>query len=173
MRPDNTEHDGEYEIPTFQEVIDLAARLGVGIYPETKHPAYHRSIGLPLEPRLIDALQDVAIPVFVQSFEAENLRALPRPLVQLLGKGPIDVAAIAGYAQAVGPAKQLVDAELVAAAHAAGLGCTRTRSGASRASCATATPTSPPSCGTSSRWGSTACSRTIRTSRWRRVVAAW
>ena len=59
--------------------------------------------------------------MYVQSFDPDSLRELPRPRVQLLGKGPIDVAAIAGYAQAIGPAKQLVDAELVAAAHAAGL----------------------------------------------------
>ena len=139
MRPDNTAHDGEYEVPTFREVSISPTRLGVGIYPETKHPAYHRSLGLALEPRVIDALQGVAIPMYVQSFDPDSLRELPRPRVQLLGKGPIDVAAIAGYAQAIGPAKQLVDAELVAAAHAAGSRCTRTRSGASRASCSTAT----------------------------------
>jgi glycerophosphoryl diester phosphodiesterase len=121
VRPDNTAHDGESEVPTFGEALELATRLGVGIYPETKHPAYHRSLGLALEPRLIDALKDVAIPVYVQSFDPDSLKELPRPRVQLLGKGPIDVAAIAGYAQAIGPAKQLVDAELVAAAHAAGL----------------------------------------------------
>ena len=57
MRPDNAAYDGEYEIPTLQEVIELAARLGVGIYPETKHPAYHRSLGLALEPRLVEALR--------------------------------------------------------------------------------------------------------------------
>ena len=33
----------------FQEVIDLAKREGVGIYPETKHPTYFDSIGLSLE----------------------------------------------------------------------------------------------------------------------------
>jgi glycerophosphoryl diester phosphodiesterase len=121
VRPDNTVYDGEYEVPTFGEALELATRLGVGIYPETKHPAYHRTLGLALEPRVIDALQSVAIPVYVQSFDPDSLRELPRPRVQLIGKGPIDVAAIAGYAQAIGPAKQLVNAELVAAAHAAGL----------------------------------------------------
>ena len=121
VRPDNTAHDGEYEIPTFAEALELATRLGVGIYPETKHPAYHRSLGLPLEPRLIDALQGAELPVYVQSFDPDSLRELPHPRVQLVGKGPIDVATVAGYAQALGPAKQLVDAELVNAAHAAGL----------------------------------------------------
>ncbi len=118
LRPGNAEHDGRYEIPTFQEVIDLAARLAVGIYPETKHPAYHRSIGLPLEPGLVAALRGGGLDrpgakVFVQSFEAENLRALRDelavPLVQLLGPRaavtPEALRAIAEYADAVGPSK--------------------------------------------------------------------
>src|SRR5829696_3192245 len=87
LRPANAEHDGRHPIPTFQEIIDLAARLSeelgrpVGIYPETKHPSYHRSIGLPLEPGLVAALRRNGLdrpgaPVYVQSFEAGNLRAL-------------------------------------------------------------------------------------------------
>jgi len=130
VRPGNAEYDGRYEIPTLQEVIDLAARLGVGIYPETKHPAHHRSLGLALEPALVAALRrngldSAGAPVFVQSFDPASLQelagALTVPLVQLLGSGPVDVEAIARYAQAIGPAKRLVTAELVAAAHAAGL----------------------------------------------------
>ena len=121
VRPENTAYDGEFEIPEFGEVLELAERLGVGIYPETKHPAYHRSLGLELEPRLVAALDGIELPVFVQSFDAGSLRELPRPRVQLVGRGPVDVEAIAGYAQAIGPAKQLVDGALVDAAHAAGL----------------------------------------------------
>jgi len=125
VRPENTAYDGRFEIPTLQEVIDLAARLGVGIYPETKHPAYHRSLGLALEPRLIAALEGAEVPVFIQSFEPASLRELggelPHPLVQLTDAGPVDLAAVAVYAQAIGPAKHLVDADLVEAAHAAGL----------------------------------------------------
>jgi glycerophosphoryl diester phosphodiesterase len=121
LRPHNAEHDGRNEIPTFQEIIDLAARLSVGIYPETKHPAYHRSIGLPLEPGLVDALRRNGLDhagarVFVQSFEAENLKALRGelsvPLVQLIGANapaelttPDALRSIAEYADAVGPAK--------------------------------------------------------------------
>ena len=118
LRPGNAEHDGRHEIPTLEEIIDLAAKLSVGIYPETKHPAYHRSIGLPLEPALVDALRRSGLDhagaqVFVQSFEAESLRTvrgeLAVPLVQLLGAGaaatPEDLEAIAGYADAVGPSK--------------------------------------------------------------------
>ena len=54
VRPGNVAFDGQFEIPALGEVIELARRLGVGIYPETKHPAYHRSLGLELEPRLTD-----------------------------------------------------------------------------------------------------------------------
>jgi len=145
LRPGNAEHDGRYEIPTFQEVIDLAARLGVGIYPETKHPTYHRSIGLPLEPALVEALRrndldHAGAKVFVQSFETGNLQMLRAelsvPLVQLLGPrgdgGPEGLRAIAEYADAVGPNKvhivprDAADASLpptrfIEDAHAAGL----------------------------------------------------
>ena len=111
VRPGNTAFDGQFEIPALGEVIELARRLGVGIYPETKHPAYHRSLGLELEPRLTAALEGAGVPWFVQSFDAASLRELPRPRVQLIGRGPVDVAAVAEYADAIGPAKQLVDAD--------------------------------------------------------------
>ncbi|MBI3228725.1 MAG: glycerophosphodiester phosphodiesterase, partial [Burkholderiales bacterium] len=58
-RPANTQYDGQFEIPTLQEVIDLAKKKTsetgrtIGIYPETKHPSYFKSIGLPLEKRLV------------------------------------------------------------------------------------------------------------------------
>jgi len=55
LRPANTAFDGRFEIPTLQEVIDLAKREGVGIYPETKHPTYFDSIGLSLEEPLVAA----------------------------------------------------------------------------------------------------------------------
>jgi glycerophosphoryl diester phosphodiesterase len=121
VRPDNTAFDGAFEIPTLREAIALAERFGVGIYPETKHPAHHRALGLELEPRLVEALDGIGVPVFVQSFDPASLPLLPRPRVQLVGSGPIDLEAIAGYAQAIGPAKRLVDRELVDSAHAAGL----------------------------------------------------
>ena len=44
--------DGQFEVPTFDEVIQLAQQLGaelgrpIGVYPETKHPTYFRTIGL-------------------------------------------------------------------------------------------------------------------------------
>ena len=100
LRPANAAYDGQFEIPTFQEVLDLRERLSrnlrrpLGVYPETKHPTYFRTLGLPLEPALVRTLNryrlnDRRAPVFVQSFETGNLRALQPwlkvPLVQLLG----------------------------------------------------------------------------------------
>jgi glycerophosphoryl diester phosphodiesterase len=131
-----TAFDGRFEIPTLEEVIALAARAGVGVYPETKHPSYFAAIGLALEPPLLAALDGFGGPVFIQSFEAGNLRALRRdtehPLVRLTAGAAPDVAAIAEYADAIGPHKDQViprredgrlgePTSLVADAHAAGL----------------------------------------------------
>src|SRR5918911_383515 len=93
VRPTNTAFNGLYRVPTFQEVIDLAKRAGVGIYPETKHPTYFDSIGLSLEEPLLatlraNGLDSPGAKVFIQSFEVGNLKELNRktrlPLVQLI-----------------------------------------------------------------------------------------
>jgi glycerophosphoryl diester phosphodiesterase len=99
-RQENTIYDGRYQVPTLQEVIDLARRLSreldreIGIYPETKHPTYFQQIGLALERPLVatlrrNGLDDRHDKVFVQSFETFNLKELNRqidaPLVQLFG----------------------------------------------------------------------------------------
>jgi len=119
-RAANTRFDGQFEIPAFEEVLDLVARARgtVGVYPETKHPAYFESIGLPLEEPLVKALDRRGLrakdaPAFVQSFEAGSLRKLRKMtglrLVQLLeDRAAYDLAAIASYADAVGPNKNLV-----------------------------------------------------------------
>jgi glycerophosphoryl diester phosphodiesterase len=89
VRPANAVFDGLYEIPTFDEVLDLARHsvtcdgAPVGIYPETKHPTYFDGIGLSLEEPLVaalaaDGLNTRGAPVIVQSFETSNLRALDR-----------------------------------------------------------------------------------------------
>lgn len=86
-RPANTTYDGQYDVPTLQEVIDLVKKESdarnkvIGIYPETKHPTYFKSIGLPLEKRLVDQLvasgyRGKAAAVFLQSFEVANLKEL-------------------------------------------------------------------------------------------------
>jgi glycerophosphoryl diester phosphodiesterase len=141
VRPDNTAYDGRFEIPTFQEVLDLRAQLSrelhrpLGVYPETKHPTYFRTHGLALEPKLVRALNRNGLnrrhaPVFVQSFEQDNLRALRHvlkvPLVQLLDAKtahpagetsnpsygelatPQGLRSIARYAAGVGPSKDYI-----------------------------------------------------------------
>lgn len=132
LRPGNTAWRDE-RIPTLDEVIALARARGVGIYPETKHPSHFRSLGLPLEPPLVAALTRAGwttreAPVFIQSFEVDNLKALRKltgvRLIQLVDAsgGPADEAApsyaamltpeglkaIATYADGIGPAKALV-----------------------------------------------------------------
>lgn len=132
-------YDGQFGIPTLDEVLELAVRLSsetgrtIGVYPETKSPGYFRSIGLPLEEKLVAALQrrwadPSTAPVFIQSFEVANLerlRALTRlKLIQLLDAqgGPADrngqtyasmatpegLRNIAKYAHGVGLNKRLI-----------------------------------------------------------------
>ncbi|MFG3699902.1 glycerophosphodiester phosphodiesterase [Micromonospora sp. NPDC047620] len=89
VRVANTAYDGRFEVPTLQEVIDLARAEGrvrgrtIGVYPETKHPTYFASIGLPLEEPLVEVLRRNKLthrhsPVIIQSFETANLRKLDR-----------------------------------------------------------------------------------------------
>ena len=154
IRPANARFDGQFEIPTLEEILALvrgaglqraaraaqlraAAPAPIGIYPETKHPSYFASLGLAMEAPLLEVLErhghaGRTAPVWLQSFEVGNLKALSRmtelPLVQLIEAAgrpfdwaaagvsqgyadmltPAGLAAIAGYAQAIGPNKSLV-----------------------------------------------------------------
>jgi glycerophosphoryl diester phosphodiesterase len=138
VRPQNTLFDGRCAIPTFQEIIDLVVseerRLGrpIGIYPETKHPSYFASIGLPLEEPLVRTLYrndlgDATSAVLIQSFEVASLRKLHRMtdvrLIQLLDSAgtpfdtdtpyahlatPAGLATIATYAWGIGADKNLI-----------------------------------------------------------------
>jgi glycerophosphoryl diester phosphodiesterase len=107
LRPANTTHDGQWEVPTLAEIIALVQRREketgrrIGLYPETKHPSYFRALGLPLEESLVRTLADAGYdgpddPVFIQSFEVANLQRLHAmtrlPLVQLMASafGPPD-----------------------------------------------------------------------------------
>jgi glycerophosphoryl diester phosphodiesterase len=98
------EYDGRFEIPTFEEILDLAARESaqrgrtIGVCPEIKHPSFHLALGLPLEERLLEALRRRQLdrpdgPVFIQSFESANLQYLRArtqlTLVQLLDDGAL------------------------------------------------------------------------------------
>ena len=107
----------------------------IGVYPETKHPTYFRSIGLPLEEPLVRALHAQRpnrreAPVFVQSFETGNLRTLRPRLTRAAGPAarragdrrpvrrhahlrassprPPACGAIARYADGVGPSKDYI-----------------------------------------------------------------
>jgi glycerophosphoryl diester phosphodiesterase len=136
--------DGHFEIPTLQEIIDLVKNRStetgsaIGIYPETKHPTYFKSINLSLEEPLVALLEANGYtsqhdPIYIQSFEVENLKQLNQmthlPLVQLLAHGeqqpydlmvkgdsrtyadlttPEELAKIAQYADAIGPDKGLI-----------------------------------------------------------------
>jgi glycerophosphoryl diester phosphodiesterase len=69
--------------------------------PETKNPGYHRDLGLPLEDKLIAALDAAgwnhrSAPVFVQSFEPGSLKemrakGLQSRMVQLIDGSDIDL----------------------------------------------------------------------------------
>lgn len=124
LRTQNATFDGKFEIPTLEEVIALAQSESrrrhrvIGIYPETKHPTYFQSIGMPLEEplvRILNAagLRDKDDAVFIQSFEVHNLQKLNRmtrlPLIQLIDAAgaPFDFVAAGDprtYADLVTPA---------------------------------------------------------------------
>lgn len=110
LRPANTRFDGQFEIPTFDEILGLiraldeqravaARRLGlpkpprIGVYPETKHPTYFDDCGLRMDRTLLQTLarhgyEGRHAPVFIQSFEVGNLQRLRKrtkvPMVQLI-----------------------------------------------------------------------------------------
>jgi glycerophosphoryl diester phosphodiesterase len=138
LRSQNCAFDGRFEVPTFDEILELATnanstRAGgakIGVYPETKHPAHFTALGLALEQAVLDALQrhgygSVGSPVFIQSFDPRNLRLLRGmtrlPLLQLLEHDLGDLSEIAQYADGIGIAKPLASVDGVRAAHAVNL----------------------------------------------------
>ncbi|WP_443192014.1 glycerophosphodiester phosphodiesterase [Pseudomonas indica] len=143
IRPGNARLDGAFEVPTLQEIIDLVKSLQIsqqrviGLYPETKHPTHFQQLGLAMERPLVRILARNGYasrwsPVYIQSFEVENLKTLSRltslRLVQLLwadgqpydqqvlGTGltyaqmstPAGLKAIALYAAGIGPEKSQI-----------------------------------------------------------------
>jgi glycerophosphoryl diester phosphodiesterase len=110
--------NGQFQIPTLQEVVDLAKKEAaargrvIGIAPETKHSTFHAAIGLPIEDRLVALLKaagwaDASAPVVIQSFEVANLKYLNTridvKLAQLLDAEDVDkdgnIVLSAPYAQ--------------------------------------------------------------------------
>lgn len=135
FRGRSIEFDGQFEIPTFQEAIDLVRAESresgrvIGIYPETKDPAYFASLGFDFAHILLAALKknpDIpeGVPIYIQSFEPEILEQLNKltdlPLIQLVtpavepsgrilfGQPNIALARIATFADGVGAEKSLL-----------------------------------------------------------------
>ncbi len=138
LRPQNCVFDGQFLIPTFDDIMRLAAETNrgrsaaarIGVYPETKHPAHFAGIGLAQEQAVLDTLRrydygSAGSPVFIQSFDPRNLRELRGqtglPLIQLLEHELGDLAGIATYADGIGIAKALATPAGVRAAHAVNL----------------------------------------------------
>lgn len=121
IRPNNTRFDGQFEVPTFEEILALVAgvqqqrdmnaqQLGlpppkrIGVYPETKHPTYFQGLGLAMEELLVDTLHRHGYKgrnglAIIQCFEVANLKAMRRitelPIIQLMAAegGPYDFVA--------------------------------------------------------------------------------
>ena len=136
LRPGNTRFDGQFEIPTFDEILRLirsldaqraaaARRSGaprprpIGVYPETKHPTYFDRLKLSMDRPLLQALskhgyEGPKAPVFIQSFEVGNLRRLRKktrlPMVQLIEAtgAPFDFVMAGGSNQGSGTYAELI-----------------------------------------------------------------
>lgn len=130
IRPDNVKFNDLNEIPTFRELLEFQQKVlksgrELAVYPETKHPSYFRSIGLPLELGMLSLLDEFGIGklhdpprVFIQSFETTNLKEMRKvtdlTLVQLVENNnylcsPEGLKEIATYADVVAVEKSLVE----------------------------------------------------------------
>ncbi len=105
-RPDNTAFDGQFEIPTLAEVIQLVEKVEqdtgrqIGIYPETKHPTFFDQQGVSLEEPLINTLVTEGFTdpnrIFIQSFEVANLIELQNDLLPAQGLGNLPLVQLYG-----------------------------------------------------------------------------
>ncbi|MDV3349331.1 glycerophosphodiester phosphodiesterase family protein [Leptothoe sp. LEGE 181152] len=102
----NQEFNNEFEIPTFEEVIELvqevSAAVGrdIGIYPETKHPTFFDQQGLSLEEPLVQTLVDTGFTdrdrIFIQSFEIQNLLELRHEILPEAGLDDLQLVQLFG-----------------------------------------------------------------------------
>jgi glycerophosphoryl diester phosphodiesterase len=86
IRKANTAFDGQFSVPTFDEMIEYVAAESsargrvIGIIPEIKHSTYFRGVGVPMEDKVLATLAAHAYtrtaPVEIQSFEIGNLKYL-------------------------------------------------------------------------------------------------
>jgi glycerophosphoryl diester phosphodiesterase len=146
---------GVFAIPTLEEEILFIQGMNrstgrtAGLYPEIKHPRWHRQHGVDVSARLLATLQrfgyvEAADAVFVQCFDGGELQRLRAEfdcrlrLIQLLEDAdsgrvptPSELTAIAAYANGIGPSLGLIHrgwqgkapvlTDLVGDAHRAGL----------------------------------------------------
>lgn len=117
---------GGQHIPTFAEVIDFAAKSGVGILPEAKSPRLYPGI----EAAMIEEIDAAryAGHTIVQSFDAGTLDTFHRldpnlALCALYGQGDMSIAKVQpGDAQFVCPMAEMVmiNPAMIRSAHADG-----------------------------------------------------
>jgi len=84
LRPQNAAMNGQFDVPTWEEMIDFAAAESaargrmIGLVPEIKHSTYFAGVGLPMEDRFLAILaaHDYTrrCPLEIQSFEIANLK---------------------------------------------------------------------------------------------------
>ena len=117
VRPGNTVYDGQFQIPSWEEIIEFVAAQSattgrmIGLVPELKSSTYFAKVGLPLEQRFLATLAaheyTRRAPLEIQSFEVANLKYMRKKLgrrtnlriMQLVVPGPTrpsDVAASGG-----------------------------------------------------------------------------
>ena len=100
FRGRSTAFDGQFDIPTFDEVLALTVRrttargAPVCVYPEAKSPALHAALGQDIGGAILAALRTHGLdradaPVFIQSFEPDFIREMAGrtelPLILLAG----------------------------------------------------------------------------------------
>lgn len=93
LRPENIKYNDKYNIPTLEQMIQVAEnhykKTGkiVGLYIETKHPTFFKNQHLAMEDTLLKTLaknnysKNIA-PVYLESFETNNLRYMKQKLKQ-------------------------------------------------------------------------------------------
>ena len=136
-------YNDQYQLVTFDELLQAVrgwekeCGRTIGVYPETKHPSYFRSINRPVEETMLATLdrfgyRGAEAPVFIKSFEVGNLKRLKGmtefALVQLVDSEgapqdwveagsnktfadmvtPAGLSEIAAYARAVSPHKSML-----------------------------------------------------------------
>ncbi|MBR9824924.1 MAG: glycerophosphodiester phosphodiesterase [Alphaproteobacteria bacterium] len=148
-RPDRDQSfNDQFLIPTFEEILDLAAEHGVATEPEVKSPGHFTSIGLDPLPELVRILRERGLDsqdamTSIQCFEPDFLARLngevDTPLLMLVfpmqaldpdvdPRVPtVSLDDMLAFADGVGPSKALVidengnDTGFIAAAHERGL----------------------------------------------------